>query len=388
MPFVNIPRSKLLGSMGRIVGKLLGKLSAQGVSMLSEVQSEFRREGCPAPDKLGRTANKASKLKSQLGSIDSRMSKIAALPPKLKAPQKGLKAAIKIILSLPIPQSVPPGFGIPVNITTKFADILHLLKEFVIQLGEDIEGIEAILELPADYLSSLKSISGRVDSAIKACEIENNLKSQLAEGKVDKKDLQDIGILDDDEVFIFSKLGPIFIGNLEIDDNGKIIAKETGQSRNRKSSDKSIGNGVSSSTDNNTDNNAGSSTGNDLAASLDLNSTPEEANEILLETLRRIQDSNLDSELKEELRLVIEGFIIKDESTIPQGEFFHTGPNGITYKLEIITDSNSPQVAPKRFAVAIEPRDNVVVLKGQPSFSSSTKILLEEIKFRIDNQLP
>lgn len=375
MPFVNIPRSKLLGSMGRIVGKLLGKLSAQGVSMLSEVQSEFRREGCPAPDKLGRTANKASKLKSQLGSIDSRMSKIAALPPKLKAPQKGLKAAIKIILSLPIPQSVPPGFGIPVNITTKFADILHLLKEFVIQLGEDIEGIEAILELPADYLSSLKSISGRVDSAIKACEIENNLKSQLAEGRVDKKDLQNIGILDDDEIFIFSKLGPIFIGNLEIDDNGKIITKETGQSRNSKSTDTS-----------NQDTNI--STGSDLAASLNLNSTPEEANEVLLETLRRIQDSNLDTEIKNELRLVIEGFIIKDEATIPQGEFFHTGPNGITYKLEIITDPNSPQVAPKRFAVAIEPRDNVVVLKGQPSFSSSTKILLEEIKFRIDNQLP
>lgn len=375
MPFVNIPRSKLLGSMGRIVGKLLGKLSAQGVTMLSEVQSEFRREGCPAPDKLGRTSNKASKLKSQLGSIDSRISKIAALPPKLKAPQKGLKAAIKIILSLPIPQSVPPGFGIPVNITTKFADILHLLKEFVIQLGEDIEGIEAILELPADYLSSLKSISGRVDSAIKACEIENNLKSQLAEGKVDKKDLQDIGILDDDEVFIFSKLGPIFIGNLEIDDNGKIVTKETGQSRNNKSTDTS-------------DQDSNISTGSDLAASLNLNSTPEEANEVLLETLRRIQDSNLDIEIKNELRLVIESFIIKDESTIPQGEFFHTGPNGITYKLEIITDPNSPQVAPKRFAVAIEPRDNIVVLKGQPSFSSSTKILLEEIKFRIDNQLP
>lgn len=375
MPFVNIPRSKLLGSMGRIVGKLLGKLSAQGVSMLSEVQSEFRREGCPAPDKLGRTANKASKLKSQLGSIDSRMSKIAALPPKLKAPQKGLKAAIKIILSLPIPQSVPPGFGIPVNITTKFADILHLLKEFVIQLGEDIEGIEAILELPTDYLSSLKSISGRVDSAIKACEIENNLKSQLAEGKVNKKDLQGIGILDDDEIFIFSKLGPIFIGNLEIDDNGKIITKETGQSRNSKSADTS-------------DQDTNTSTSSNLAASLNLNSTPDEANEILLETLRRIQDSNLDVEIKNELRLVIEGFIIKDEATIPQGEFFHTGPNGITYKLEIITDPNSPQVAPKRFAVAIEPRDNVVVLKGQPSFSSSTKILLEEIKFRIDNQLP
>lgn len=56
------------------------------------------------------------------------------------------------------------------------------------------------------------------------------------------------------------------------------------------------------------------------------------------------------------------------------------------YKLEIIEDPNSPEIAPKRYAIAKD-RRGIVVLKGQPSFSSSTEILLEEIKFRIDNQL-
>jgi DNA repair ATPase RecN len=57
------------------------------------------------------------------------------------------------------------------------------------------------------------------------------------------------------------------------------------------------------------------------------------------------------------------------------------------YVLAIIQDPNSPAIAPRRYAVAKDGR-GVIVLKGQPSFSSSTDVLLDEVKFRIDNQLP
>ena len=57
------------------------------------------------------------------------------------------------------------------------------------------------------------------------------------------------------------------------------------------------------------------------------------------------------------------------------------------YELAITEDPNSPAIAPKRYAVAKDIR-GTVVLKGQPSFSSNTQVLLDEIKFRIDNQLP
>mgnify|MGYP000234515111 CR=1 FL=1 len=57
------------------------------------------------------------------------------------------------------------------------------------------------------------------------------------------------------------------------------------------------------------------------------------------------------------------------------------------YKLEIIQDPNSPEIAPRRFAIAKD-RRGIIVLQGPSSFSSDTQVLLEEIKFRIDNQLP
>ena len=56
------------------------------------------------------------------------------------------------------------------------------------------------------------------------------------------------------------------------------------------------------------------------------------------------------------------------------------------YKLEIIQDPNSPKIAPKRYAIAKDKR-GIIMLYGESSFSSSTKVLLDEIKFRIDNQL-
>lgn len=56
------------------------------------------------------------------------------------------------------------------------------------------------------------------------------------------------------------------------------------------------------------------------------------------------------------------------------------------YKLEIVQDVVDYKLAPKRHAIAIDKR-GIVVLSGPSSFSSSTDILLDELKFRIDQLL-
>lgn len=67
--------------------------------------------------------------------------------------------------------------------------------------------------------------------------------------------------------------------------------------------------------------------------------------------------------------------------------YIHTSnTTGKTYTLSINQDLNSPKIAPKRYATAIDNR-GIVALKGPSSFSSSTQVLLDEVKFRIDNQL-
>ena len=70
-----------------------------------------------------------------------------------------------------------------------------------------------------------------------------------------------------------------------------------------------------------------------------------------------------------------------DLSRFSINPFFYRG-----YRLEIRPDKDSPPIAQRRFAVAIDEYD-IVVLQGPPSFSSSTDILIEELKYRIDNHL-
>lgn len=55
------------------------------------------------------------------------------------------------------------------------------------------------------------------------------------------------------------------------------------------------------------------------------------------------------------------------------------------FKFEIITDTNSKSRFLKRFAVA-KNRSGVILLRGESSFSSSVKVLIEELKFIIDTQ--
>lgn len=55
------------------------------------------------------------------------------------------------------------------------------------------------------------------------------------------------------------------------------------------------------------------------------------------------------------------------------------------YRLEIVQDPDSPKIAPRRFAIAKD-RGGIVRFRGDSSFSSSTQVLLDELKFEIDNQ--
>ena len=65
----------------------------------------------------------------------------------------------------------------------------------------------------------------------------------------------------------------------------------------------------------------------------------------------------------------------------------YIGANGREYIILVITDPNSPEVAPRRQAIAKDFR-GIVVLKGPLSFAGDNQILKDELKFRIDNQLP
>jgi len=76
---------------------------------------------------------------------------------------------------------------------------------------------------------------------------------------------------------------------------------------------------------------------------------------------------------------------VKDKETDLPVEYVSL--SGAIYTIKVVTDPQSPSIAPQRRAIAVDKR-GVPVLKGPLSFASDSNVLIEELKFRIDNQLP
>jgi len=88
----------------------------------------------------------------------------------------------------------------------------------------------------------------------------------------------------------------------------------------------------------------------------------------------------------EERKALIDDVQGKTDNLAAEG-ISYKNEKGTTYTIKVITDPNSPSVAPRRQAIAVDFR-GITVLTGPSSFASSTQILIDELKFRIDNQLP
>ena len=98
----------------------------------------------------------------------------------------------------------------------------------------------------------------------------------------------------------------------------------------------------------------------------------------------------------EERRALIDGIQGANTSGTPgdtrrdykkDGGDAYTSNGGATYDLSIENEINPQSIIPRRRAIAKDFR-GIVVLKGPFSFASSEEVLMDELKFRIDNQLP
>lgn len=90
----------------------------------------------------------------------------------------------------------------------------------------------------------------------------------------------------------------------------------------------------------------------------------------------------------EERKLLVDSIQSKLDNEISiTGISYISKKSGRTYTIKVIQDPESPDIAPKRQAIVQDFRD-IIVLTGPSSFASDPDILIEEIKFRIENQLP
>ena len=358
MAYLRIPPSFLPNAIAKLVSKLEIELNTRVQAEAGKIVDRIRSEGCPAD--LGRAVQKVKGISDGVNKLQSRITKLKKLPEIILIPIKILEKIAKVILSLPVPQSPSPVPGLPISVTNKLTDLIIVTYEFIAQKKEDAEAIVAIVDGPSIRLEFINRQLQRVNRLTGICRVQASLQRKLEEGELTFEELVERGLINDEGGFITSDLGRQYLGSKE----GRSIS--------------------------------------DLAKQLDISN--EEVVERLkdtnsvsdlddddLETDRKLNDllnklDGLDLDVVTDIRQELDSFSTTPDNKEIDGDFFHRGPNGILYRLEIINDNESPKVAVKRFAVALDD-EGVVVLEGPKSFASDTEILLNEIKFRIDNQL-
>ncbi len=409
MPYVNIPDSNLAGGVANIVGKMTGNLSeriaTQSTSMVKELRSgDLQNTNPRSRRRIQQLRNKHNKLSSNVSKINRRVSKFNKMARTLRGAITGLEVALKIILSIPIPQAFPHVYvgppGLPVNVTTKYADLMHKIKELIRQLKDNIVAIILICELPNLILPFLLRQLQRMDNAIIAIETRIAIEEELERKRIKELELQDIGLLLPDGDFIFSKLGPIFVEDEK--DNSKACnlvtirnlelppffekGKYDKEIRQYKFNSKELRKELNS----NEKAQLVKLNGLSLQYNKELNSwkcySNNDAIKELNDNLDKLNASNLSDTVKDNIKKILNRLQDANETGDPT-KFFHRGPDGTLYTLEVVEDLDSKGIAPRHFAIAKDP-SGVTVLKGPKWFSSDVDVLIDEIKFRIDNQLP
>lgn len=356
MPYLRIPKSKIPGAIAKLVSKLELELTTRIQQEAGKIVDKIRSEGCPT--NLNRTVRKAQGLTTGINKLESRLKQFKALPKIILIPIKALEAIAKVILSLPVPQSPSPVPGLPISVTNKLTELIIITFEFIAQKKEDAEAIVAIVDGPSLRLQFISRQINRVNSLTGICRVQQALERKLEEGELTFEELVARGLINDEGGFVTSDLGRQLVGPKE----GRSIsdlARELGISNEDVVDRLKNVNQVSD---------------------LD-NQNPAQDLDNLLNKLDGL-DLDVIADIRKELDRLSELPI----DTQGDGRFFHRGPTGILYRLEIRTDIKSPKIAAKRFAVALD-EEEAVAIEGPKSFASDTDILLNEIKFRIDNQL-
>lgn len=458
MPFEVFKPPKIHEAIANTVGKSSGIAVAKGLKVVTGATNKMRAKGCPPPAELAKVASQVGQVGALSGTLNGQLSAFKSIPSGLKAPVGGIRAAVASILSIAIPQAFPHVYvgppGLPVSITLKFYDLCNKLKEMA-----------AAFELTADAVGntvssaegSIQEISRQVkalEAPIKACKINQAIKSNLTNEQAGK-----LGLLDSNGDLITETLGSKILekantrpaseqlkldlsNSLGVEVNMKgtstvdevlnklknpiaagvskgdayrllppgIFKLETGESIDITGNqfavftDKQIPTSNEDINSSNEDINLDANGNTALTVKLESPSSlkpggitgTSQALAELNSALTNISDKlvfagdalandvgvsiEVLETLKKDLEDISTGIVTKKDEELTNSDLTYRG-----YLLKIIRDPASPKLAPRHFAVAI--RDGKQELKGPSSFSSSKEVLLDEIKFRIDNQL-
>jgi len=398
-------KSNLVTFVSSQMGRIEAAIYRYANDKLNAIINELLRK-CPPPETLNRIIKQKQSIETLANSFDQKIQKFNTIPQTLEPAIGAGKVIVEILSHLPLPSTIgtPPGpaggviVSVPVGVIQAQSNLLVFTRKMVEVLEDDVASISDVLSSTQGIfdplIDRLKQLDRLVDHCVNNPDAPDDQRARVIDPR----------LLDPNDLSNRSLFAGSFRRKL---DDGEEHTTTLEQDVN----EAFFGAGSSTGAGDNTG--AGSSGGRDRGiwgvgvdyfvddivtyktlkyrCNTDHTSTedgvtgPPGIGQYWNRVLGDGQEDSKTGLSKEDREKVYDGtgLGVKELTSDEQ----YTTDRNTLYTIKIENDPNSPAIAPRRRAIAVDRRD-VTVLKGPFSFSSSEKILKDELKFRIDNQLP
>jgi hypothetical protein len=367
------------GGIAALVASQIGTVRAIIVLQVQKKVTEILKQfttGCPNQRELAKIIRIRNTLLKQITSFRTRVQKLANIAKAILITVTTIKIIIKIITSIPLPTAIIPpqvgGIGIPVSVLTKYSEGLIKLYKLLDKLTDEAVAITAIISSIAAPLQVLEDKLRSIDISIQECSLEEarqgaDLSNIAFTGPLNNPPT----VVQQSEEAVDTLIDTFFDENIDkyvgvegalpIDD---IIAEVTAQAVEQVSAEVT-------------------QAGADLG---EIGVSQTETDQLGIGALQLGQGNINASEVNANVAagdIAQIGFstgqqeVIADRAPITE-KVYYGG-----YEISIVSDPEAPKIAPKNYAIA-KNSQGVIVLRGPSSFSSSTQILIDELRFRID----
>jgi len=166
--------------LGKVVQSLVKNAvkSAVNFEVAIDPLIEQLQQSCPSKEKLDEILTKKNQLSQALTQTQKSLGTITDTGSTIDSTLSGLDLAITIIKALPIPSSVPPGIGIPLNVITGFSSTLDTLGILIKEGKGTVSQITPSVKIITDNIAKIQDKLSQLDGLLAECldeEAENDL---------------------------------------------------------------------------------------------------------------------------------------------------------------------------------------------------------------------
>lgn len=155
----NIPIELPFNIKDALEGGPLPKPTEEELSKYEEIPEEEKQQIRDTLDTIEASLNNIittkNSLQGSINQIQGPLDKVEDVTTSLAVIVNGLKISIAVIKNIPIPTSVPPGVGIPVNVITRFSNSLDTLSKVVDKTQGPITAAAVVIPIINNLLDAL-----------------------------------------------------------------------------------------------------------------------------------------------------------------------------------------------------------------------------------------